>query len=105
MLRCDNLALFYSLNMARAKKLAHLSTVLTKEKSIHIVQFIPDQYQLRRALLEGDARNTHHRDAEDTEVISPRLVGLNLSEPSHPKVEHSHLLSSQVGYNPLGDGM
>jgi len=30
MLRCDNLALFDSLNMARAEKLAHLPTVLTK---------------------------------------------------------------------------
>jgi hypothetical protein len=31
----------------------------------------------------------HCRDAEDTEITSLRLVGLNISEPSHPKVEHS----------------
>jgi len=29
------------------------------------------------------------RDAEDAEIVSLRFGGLNVSEPSHPKVEHS----------------
>ena len=50
---CDNPALFESLNMARAEKLVHLHTALTKEQVTRIIQFVPDEYQLMACLLYG----------------------------------------------------
>jgi len=38
----------------------------------------------------------HRRDAEGAEIISLRFGGLNVSEPSHPKVEHSLDASPEI---------
>jgi len=47
----------------------------------------------------------HRRDAEDAEIISLRFGGLNVSEPSHPKVEHSLRLSAgRAKRRPLHNG-